>query len=518
MRLAERGLKRAFQQNAFFAELTVLENMVAVLQDARTARASLASVLLPLGARCAAARGALEADAAAPAARFGVPAAYHASSSPADIPYGTQRMLSIALAYGSGAQGADAGRAGRRPRRRGHAAPASTCSAALKAGGAALVVIEHHMDLIMSVADRIVVLDAGRLLATGTPREIQADPRVLEAYLGRAAMSARRFSKPPGSASPTAATWRSTCRTSRSAAGRAGGRRRRQRRRQVHPRERPARLVARRAARVRRGPCWTGEDMSGLPTHARVRRGLLLVPEGGAVFAQLDASRRTWPRPRRPPIRPAGRHSYSIDEVYALFPRLCERLAPRGSAALGRRAADARPSRGRCASGRARCCWTSPPSASRRGWCSSVLGTVRRLVDAGPAGAAGGAERARRHRGGGPAGAAGARPRPRRRARRRDARRPAHRRGLSGSARRMNLAAAAHQRARPGPRLRADRHRLDGAAGRGAAGELRPRPDVHARRLRGLVGDGAGSACPISVAILVAVGGRPRCSGCWCRR
>ena len=43
------------------------------------------------------------------------------------------------------------------------------------------------MDLIMSVADRIVVLDQGRRLATGTPREIQADPRVLEAYLGRAA-------------------------------------------------------------------------------------------------------------------------------------------------------------------------------------------------------------------------------------------------------------------------------------------------------------------------------------------
>jgi branched-chain amino acid transport system ATP-binding protein len=58
---------------------------------------------------------------------------------------------------------------------------------ALKAEGAALVVIEHHMDLIMSVADRITVLDQGRCLATGTPREIQADSRVLEAYLGRAA-------------------------------------------------------------------------------------------------------------------------------------------------------------------------------------------------------------------------------------------------------------------------------------------------------------------------------------------
>jgi branched-chain amino acid transport system ATP-binding protein len=57
----------------------------------------------------------------------------------------------------------------------------------LRTEGLGLVVIEHHMDLIMSVADRIVVLDQGRLLATGTPREIQKDRRVLEAYLGRAA-------------------------------------------------------------------------------------------------------------------------------------------------------------------------------------------------------------------------------------------------------------------------------------------------------------------------------------------
>ena len=56
---------------------------------------------------------------------------------------------------------------------------------ALKREGLAVVVIEHHMDLIMGVADRIVVLDRGRVLATGTPAEVQANHLVLEAYLGR---------------------------------------------------------------------------------------------------------------------------------------------------------------------------------------------------------------------------------------------------------------------------------------------------------------------------------------------
>jgi branched-chain amino acid transport system ATP-binding protein len=49
----------------------------------------------------------------------------------------------------------------------------------------AVMVVEHHMDLVMSVCDKVVVLDFGRVIASGAPAAIREDPRVLEAYLGR---------------------------------------------------------------------------------------------------------------------------------------------------------------------------------------------------------------------------------------------------------------------------------------------------------------------------------------------
>lgn len=143
-RLAERGLRRAFQQNAFFDNLTVIGNMIAVMQhDCGTGL--LSSVLRPFNERRRAAG--VRQKAGDILVRMGVPAAFH-DQYPTEIPYGTQRMLSIALAHGTGAKillldEPAAGLGGEDMHR------LIDLMNTLRREGMALVVIEHHMDLIM---------------------------------------------------------------------------------------------------------------------------------------------------------------------------------------------------------------------------------------------------------------------------------------------------------------------------------------------------------------------------------
>jgi branched-chain amino acid transport system ATP-binding protein len=47
-----------------------------------------------------------------------------------------------------------------------------------------VAVVEHHLDFVMAISDRVVVLNVGRVIASGTPKEIRDDPQVATAYLG----------------------------------------------------------------------------------------------------------------------------------------------------------------------------------------------------------------------------------------------------------------------------------------------------------------------------------------------
>jgi len=179
--LPRAGLRRTFQQNAFFAGMSVLDNMTGTL--AREQGAGLAaSVFLPWVERRR--RRSAEAAAAAHLCRFGVPAETHARL-PGELSYGTQRMLSIALACGPGGRvvlldepGAGLGGA--------DMTRLAELLVRLRDDAMAVVLIEHHMDLVMGIADEILVIEQGRMLAYGPPEQIQSDERVLEAYLGRA--------------------------------------------------------------------------------------------------------------------------------------------------------------------------------------------------------------------------------------------------------------------------------------------------------------------------------------------
>jgi branched-chain amino acid transport system ATP-binding protein len=181
-RLARRGLRRTFQQNSFFGGLSVLENAMATFQ-VQESTPLLSSIVTPW--REARERSRTRARAAELLTEFGIDRRYHGSF-PDDVPYGLQRVLSIVLAYGGGTRVllVDEPAAG--------VGGSDMQSLAdllreLRRRQLAMVLIEHHMDLVMEIVDRLVVIDRGRRIAYGSPAEVQRSPAVLEAYLGESA-------------------------------------------------------------------------------------------------------------------------------------------------------------------------------------------------------------------------------------------------------------------------------------------------------------------------------------------
>jgi branched-chain amino acid transport system ATP-binding protein len=176
-RLAGLGIARTMQGVGLFGGLSVVENVM-VGATCQT-RAGFASALLGLP-RSDRDERRLREQALQALARVG--AADLADHMPGTLAYGLRKRVALARAVVA------------RPRLLLLDEPASGLSEnelpelgeLIKklAADAGVVVIEHRMDLVMSVCDTVFVLDFGRLIASGAPAEVQADPAVTAAYLG----------------------------------------------------------------------------------------------------------------------------------------------------------------------------------------------------------------------------------------------------------------------------------------------------------------------------------------------
>jgi branched-chain amino acid transport system permease protein len=174
--IARLGVSRTFQHVKMIPEMTVLEN-VALGGYGRT-QAGVLRAMLRLDR---AEERRLFAEAEAQLARIGMAGSLHELAG--NLPLGPQRLMEIAraLATDPALLLLDEPAAGLRHHEKQALAEVLK---QLRSEGMSLLLVEHDMDFVMGLADRVVVMEFGTLLMEGAPAEVQASPEVRAAYLG----------------------------------------------------------------------------------------------------------------------------------------------------------------------------------------------------------------------------------------------------------------------------------------------------------------------------------------------
>jgi len=312
---ARAGVARTFQTSQLFGGMTVQENLLVALNRGRLAGA----------AAVPAAEGAALADALL--AWVGYTGSSQRAAS--ELPHVDRRLVEIARALATrpevllldepaaGLSTEDTERLGEVLRR-------------IAGLGLAVLIIEHDMPLVMGISDRIYVIDAGRMIAEGSPAEVRQDPAVRRAYLGDDEAVPGEGARPPARAAGatrapeallvhqlTAGYGAAPVLESVSLAVREG--------------ELVALLGANGAGKstlmraivglhrpIEGSVKFAGSEITHAQAHAIARSGLTLVPEGRQVFPELSVEDNLrLGAYAKQPLTDAR-----VDELFGLFPRL----------------------------------------------------------------------------------------------------------------------------------------------------------------------------------------------------